>query len=122
MDEYKEMIKLVKASRKLCPWNKEQSIESYKKQFFSEVEEVKHALKKKDYQNLKEELGDVIWDAMMIAHIAEEQGHFKAKDVIRDVNEKFKRRKPYIVEGRRVTLAEAKRIWRDVKEQEKKKK
>ncbi len=122
MKQFKELVMLVKACRKLCPWTKEQTIESYKKELVSETRELVRAIGKKDYRNVKEELGDVLWDTIMMAHIAEHKGYFKMEDVIKEVNEKFRRRKPYIVESRRVSLAEAKRIWKKVKEEEKMKK
>lgn len=113
------MIAFIREVRRLCPWNSKQTIQTYKKEFLEEAQEVAQAIDNKDYPNLKEELGDVIWDAMMIAHIAEQKGYFKAEEVLKDVTDKMKRRKPYIVEGRKVTLKQAWQKWHEVKAAEK---
>ncbi len=119
MKHYKEMVDFMRECRRLCPWNSRQTLQSYRKQLLNEAREVSAAVRKKDYQNLKEELGDVIWDAMMMAHIAEEDGHFRASEVVRDVTKKIKARKPYILEGRKVTLREAWATWHEAKAREK---
>ena len=105
--------------RSNCPWVKKQTVESFAQEFFEEAQEVIGALKKKDVSNLKEELGDAVWDALMVAHIAEEQGLFTVQEVVQGVIDKMKRRKPYAFEGRQVTLEEAGKLWIEVKEQEK---
>lgn len=119
MKDFKELVKLVKACRTYSPWNKMQTLETFNKELLSEVKEVNVAIRNKNYKNLKEELGDVVWDAMMMAHIAEEKGYFRADDVIKEVNKKFKNRKPFIVKKRAVSLAEEVNVWHKAKAREK---
>ncbi len=119
MPELQELIQLVHKCRANCPWCREQTFESYSEELFSEAKELEAAIKKKDIPNMKEELGDLLWDVIMLMHIAEHKGLFTSDEVVREVNAKMKRRKPYIVSGQEVTITEAMRIWKEEKEKEK---
>ena len=104
-----------------CPWVKELTLDRQKKELESEVKEVIEAIDKKDYDNLKEELGDVLWDTLLLACLAEREGLFSVKEVLAELNEKIARRKPWLAEGKEVSLEEAKEHWFKAKEEEKKK-
>ena len=80
------------------------------------------ALQKKDYQNLKEELGDVLFDLAHVCFLAEKEGLFTMQDVFETINHKIKRRKPYLLaaEHQLITKEEDRRIRLEVKEMEKK--
>src|SRR3989344_4565853 len=108
-----ELIEAVKLCHERCPWTKEQKLEDYYRYVLSEMFELDEALKGKDYSGLSDELGDILWGILTIAHIAEEQGHLTVDGVMKHTVEKMKRRKPYIFEGRKVTVEEAKRIWQE---------
>ena len=117
---FDEIVNMIRKSAEKCPWLTKQTLESYKQELLDETQEAAEAIDKKDYQNLKEELGDVVWDALVIAVLAEKEGHFKTEEILTTIRDKMKRRKPYLfVEEKDVTIEEAKKIWRDVKEQEK---
>jgi len=118
-DEFEEFIDLIEKNLKRCPWAKEQNIKSHKKELLSEAKEVAQAIENKDFENLKEELGDLIWDTVMMAYIAEKEGYFKPGDIIRSIKEKIKRRKPYILKENNLSIKEANEIWHRAKEKEK---
>ncbi len=122
MQKLRELIDFVKVCRQNCPWCREQTFESYAEQVFSEAKELEEAIAKKDIEGTKEELGDLLWDVLMLVHIAEHKGLFNSDEVIRLVNEKMKRRKPYILSGEEVTLARAMEIWNEQKQIEKRSK
>jgi len=116
----KELYKLVKLTREKCPWFKEQTVESMKDCLIGEVQELKVAIEKKDYENLKEELGDVFWDVFSIIALLEEQNKLNPKEVIEGMNEKIKRRKPWIFGNVKVESSEeAVALWDKIKEKEK---
>ena len=117
-ESFGELVAALRKCRQGCPWTRKQSVESYGLQLLSEAEELKQALERHDYPNLKEELGDVLWDVLMVAHFAEDAGHFTVDEIMRSVVGKMKRRKPYIFEGREVSLEEAHRLWKEGKKQE----
>jgi len=114
-----ETIELTEKNLNLCPWIQSMNTRSYANELFNEVEELKEAFKKNDIENIKEELGDVLWDAIVLAHLAQREGLFSASDVIHDVNEKIKRRKPFLLNGDRVTIEEVSAMWQEAKRKEK---
>tara|TARA_Y100000310_G_C20459834_1_gene704801 strand:+ start:64 stop:444 length:381 start_codon:yes stop_codon:yes gene_type:complete len=108
---FKELLHLIKLSRTNCPWQETHTLEAQKQEFLDEANEVVEAVDNKDWKNLKEELGDVLWDTLTLATMAEEQGHFKAEDIIKSINDKIARRKPYIFEKHNLTKQEALDVW-----------
>ncbi|MBI3033716.1 nucleotide pyrophosphohydrolase [Candidatus Woesearchaeota archaeon] len=120
MEKLQELVDLVRRCRIKCPWCREQTVESFAVQVVSEAKELEQAIKSKDARNIREELGDLLWDVIMLMHIAEHKGMFKPEDVIKGVNEKMKRRKPYIISGEEVTIEHSMKLWREEKEREKK--
>ncbi len=119
MQQIKELVELVRLCREKCPWCREQTFESYSQQVMSEAKELEEAIGKKNVKEIKEELGDLLWDVMMLLHIAEHKNIFSSAEVIKLVNEKMKRRKPYIMSGKEVTIDEAMSIWKEEKLKEK---
>ena len=120
MKKINQLIELVKKCRENCPWCKEQTVETFLKHVISEAEELKEALKSKNKEDIKGEIGDLVWDSIMLLHVAKHMG-IEPDDVIDSVNKKMMRRKPYIVTGQKVTIQEDEQIWKEAKEQEKKK-
>lgn len=117
--EFEELHLSVKKCRAFCPWTKEQTLSSFAKHILSEAEEVVAAAQKNDIKNIKEELGDLLWNVLMTAHIAEESGIFTVDEVLKEVVAKMRRRKPFVFDGRQVTLEEAGELWVETKVQEK---
>ena len=117
--KFEDLLDAVQRSRKYCPFIQEQTTEKQTKQLESEVQEVLEALEKNDNKNLQEELGDVFWDLLMTIIIAEQEGRINSKAVIEDVIQKFKRRKPFIFEGKTPPKEEVHRIWHEAKAKEK---
>lgn len=113
---------LADAARKVlarCPWTAAQTADRYAPALRSEADEVLLAIANGDRDNLKEELGDLLWDVLMCALLAERSGHFAAHEVFDDVVAKMRRRKPFVFDGSEVTVEDAKRIWAAAKAREK---
>jgi uncharacterized protein YabN with tetrapyrrole methylase and pyrophosphatase domain len=110
---------LIFTLRKNCPWDKEQTIQSLKSDLLSEVDEVVDAISDEDYDNLKEEIGDLIWITGLITQVAQEEGFFDMAAVLTNVNEKMVRRHPHVFGTLKAKNAEdAKRIFYQVKDSE----
>lgn len=124
LEEIEKMLKLIELNFEKCPWVKKQSIESYKKELISEVEELKEALKNNDDENLREEMGDVLWDILVFIFLVEKKKGIKPEETIRDIIEKIKRRKPYLFSDniKAETSEQAVKIWKGIKEKEKQEK
>jgi tetrapyrrole methylase family protein / MazG family protein len=116
---FDEFMELRDKSTKYDPWVIDRGLHGYTDEIVKEAIEAKEASDKKDYENLKEELGDVFYDWANACMMAERENLFTMEDVIQGIIEKIKRRKPYILENRRVSKEEAVRIWNEVKGQEK---
>ena len=83
-----------------CPWDRVQTHESIKAACVEEAAEVLCGInilsETGDPRSLREELGDLLFQVVMHAQMAEEEGLFTLEDVIRGVNEKMLRRHPHV--------------------------
>lgn len=104
-----------------CPWDREQTNESILSNLIEEAYEVTGAIRAKDDENFKEELGDLMLVVLMHAEIAEEQGRFTIADALRGVTEKLIRRHPHVFGDSNVKEPEAVvKQWEAIKRAEKK--
>ena len=79
-----------------CPWDREQTHESLVPGLLEEAYEVAEAIRTNDDANLREELGDLLLQAVMHAEIAREEDRFTIDEVAREVGEKLVRRHPHV--------------------------
>jgi len=105
-----------------CPWDIKQTHESLIKCLREESEEVVTAIENKDFENLKEELGDLLLQVVFHANLAEIEGKFTLADVIKGINDKLIRRHPHVFgKEKAATAEEGLAVWKKMKAQEKKK-
>ncbi len=79
-----------------CPWDKEQTHFSIKKNFIEETYEVIEAINKEDCDSLKEELGDVLLQIALHSEMEREKGTFDFNDVVNDIVKKLVVRHPHV--------------------------
>ena len=93
-----DLISIVKVLRAPggCPWDREQTHESIKKNFIEETYEVVEAINKKSTEMLKEELGDVLLQIALHAEMEREIGSFSFDDVANDIVTKLIIRHPHV--------------------------
>ena len=115
----KEFVDTLLLQRKKCPWAREREIAQQLPELESEVAEFREAVEKGDVENMREELGDVLWDALFIGIIAEEKGLFTLRDAIEDAHTKLKRRKPWIFEEKDISEEESLKRYHEIKAKEK---
>jgi len=116
----KEMLEMVDQNYLKCPWVKTRKAEQHIIELTNEIDEVKLAMEKNDMANLTEELGDVLWDAMMLIKMCKEEKGINSAEVIEIIKQKMKRRKPYVYGNEKAeTPEEASIIWNRVKKEEK---
>ncbi len=121
---FKDLLKLAEIlrSEKGCPWDREQTIASMLEFIESEVHEVRVAIENGDHENLREELGDVMFQLIMVAQIAKENKYFDMDDVIKDIDIKIRERHTWVFGDDKVeTAEEAIALWRKNKAKEKQK-
>lgn len=121
MSAFDELVGVMARLRRKdgCPWDREQSHESLKPYIIEETYEVLDAIDRKDDDELREELGDLLLQIVFHAQIAAEQSRFTMDDVAAAIVEKLKRRHPHVfgnveVEDSREVL----RNWEEIKKEE----
>lgn len=106
-----------------CPWDKEQTHESLLPYFLEEAYEVIESVELKDWETLKEELGDVLLHILLQAKIADETNKFNISDSLEVINNKLVNRHPHVFGDDSIDVSvEAKQNWEDIKYVEKKRK
>jgi len=102
-----------------CPWDKEQTHESLKPYLLEEAYEVLETIDEKDFDGLKEELGDLLLQVIFHAQLAREKNHFTIIDVLETINQKLVRRHPHVFGQMEINTSEEQRIhWEHLKKQE----
>ena len=79
-----------------CPWDREQTFESIKPYTLQETYEVLDAIDRRDWDELRDELGDFLLQAVFFAQMASEEKLFDIADSLRAINEKLIRRHPHV--------------------------
>lgn len=82
-----------------CPWDKEQDFASIAPYTIEEAYEVEDAISRANMHDLKEELGDLLFQVVFHARIAEELGLFNFDDVAESIGSKLIRRHPHVFAG-----------------------
>lgn len=100
-----------------CPWDIEQDFASIAPYTIEEAYEVADAIAREDWQDLKGELGDLLFQTVYHAQMAEEAGHFTFDDVARSIADKMVDRHPHVFgnESREKSAEQQTRDWESVK-------
>lgn len=100
-----------------CPWDREQTHESIRRNFIEEVYEAVDTIDRADLAGMREELGDVLFQVVFHARIAEEDGWFDLEDVCDEICRKMILRHPHVF-GEQVTAPDgtALRDWEAIKD------
>lgn len=117
--DLEKLIELLR-SDKGCPWDKEQTHESIRRNFLEEAYEVAEAIDEGDAAHLKEELGDVLLQIVFHARIEEEAGSFDLVDVADAVCKKLIYRHPHVFDS--VEVKDSEQVianWDKLKKSEK---
>jgi MazG family protein len=117
-----DLVKIMEIllSEKGCPWDREQTHRTLIKYLHEEAGEVADAVRKKDWENLKEELGDVLLQVVFHSALAAKAGRFDLGDVIKNINSKLVRRHPHVFGDKSFkTPAEVLVEWNKIKKTEK---
>ncbi|TDH36225.1 nucleoside triphosphate pyrophosphohydrolase [Pseudohoeflea suaedae] len=103
-----------------CPWDIVQDFESIKPYTIEEAYEVADAIERKDFDDLCDELGDLLLQVVFHARMAEEAGHFAFGDVVEAITAKMIRRHPHVFAVSEADSPDAvKQQWAEIKAAEK---
>src|SRR5262245_48004967 len=79
-----------------CPWDREQTVDTLKPFVLEETYEVLEAIDRHDHRALCEELGDFVFEAVFLAQLESEAGHFTIADSLQSIADKLVRRHPHV--------------------------
>src|SRR5207249_3170932 len=90
-----KLVAIMNELREKCPWDRKQTIHTLRQQTIEETFELADAITGKDWQGIKEELGDVLLHIVFYAKIGEEHQQFTLQQVIDGICEKLIARHPH---------------------------
>jgi len=99
MEEMKQLLEIMATLRdpeKGCPWDKKQDFQSISAYTVEEAYEVADAVERKNLLDLKDELGDLLFQVVFHSQMAQELGAFGFNDVVAVISEKLVRRHPHV--------------------------
>jgi ATP diphosphatase len=96
IDQLLTIMAQLRDEEKGCPWDRKQTFETIVPHTIEETFEVVDAIHNKDWPNLKEELGDLLFQVIFYSQMAKEQGLFDFNEVVEGLNEKLTRRHPHV--------------------------
>jgi ATP diphosphatase len=102
-----------------CPWDRKQTYSTIVPHTIEEAYEVADAIAREDFDDLRDELGDLLLQVVFYSQIASEEGRFEFADVVASINNKLIRRHPHVFsDACYETEAEQKEAWEALKAEE----
>jgi ATP diphosphatase len=120
IENLESIMQQLRDPHKGCPWDIEQSYQSILPFTIEEVYEVADAIEREDYSDLKNELGDLLFQVVFYARLAEEDGYFDLSDVVDSISNKLVRRHPHVFsfDGLNKTKEQVSLDWENQKQKE----
>ena len=102
-----------------CPWDKEQTFATIAPYTLEETYEVLDAINREDFDDLRGELGDLLFQVVFYAQMAQEEGRFNFDDICAAISDKLERRHPHIfADGTAENSTEVLERWEQIKSDE----
>jgi tetrapyrrole methylase family protein/MazG family protein len=122
LNEFDSLVQVLRDLRgpEGCPWDKEQTHKTLTPYAIEETHELVEALEKGDDAHMCEELGDVLFQVVLHAQLANERNAFNINDVIKGIVSKIVRRHPHVFADTLVSSSQdVLKNWDEIKRQEK---
>ena len=121
MQQLLAIMQRLRDPEKGCPWDVEQDFSTIAPFTIEEAYEVADAIARGDMADLKDELGDLLFQVVFHAQMAEEKGSFSFEDVHNAVCDKMVRRHPHVFEDLEINNAtQQTKVWENYKAEERK--
>lgn len=115
-EKFDDLVQIMRRLRKECSWDKVQTFDSIKAATLEETYEVIEAIDEKNYDELKNELGDLLLHIVFHSVMGEEKNLFTIEEVIESISNKLIRRHPHIFSDVKVeNNKEIERNWETIK-------
>ncbi len=116
MDSFKKLVKIIDRLRLECPWDRRQTFESLRNLTIEETYELADAILEKNWDDVKNELGDLLLHIVFYAKMGSEKKLFDINDIINHVSEKLVDRHPHVFGDKKVlTSEEVVKSWESIK-------
>src|SRR5439155_4488657 len=104
-------------------WDREQTIDTLKRYVLEETYEVLDAIDRHDHDSLREELGDFLFEAVFVAQLEQDAGHFSIAESVKSIADKLVRRHPHVFarhtgEAALDTADQVRTRWEEIKTEE----
>jgi ATP diphosphatase len=110
-----ELMAHLRDPKRGCPWDLEQTFASIAPYTIEEAYEVADAIERGDPEHLRDELGDLLFQVVFHARMAEERGWFDFAAVATSIREKLVRRHPHLFAGAKLAASDLVRVWEEQK-------
>lgn len=121
IDQLLEIMEKLRDPDRGCPWDKQQTFRTIVPYTIEEAYEVADAIERDDMDELRDELGDLLFQVVFYAQMAREENAFDFADVVRSINEKMLRRHPHVFSDAEISgVAEQNHAWERLKADERK--
>ena len=119
-----EIMRALRDPESGCPWDIEQNFKTIAPYTVEEAYEVADAIERDNWNDLKNELGDLLLQTVYHTQMAEEDDLFNFNDVVNQISEKMIQRHPHVFgnESRNKTASQQVNDWESIKEEERAKK
>jgi nucleoside triphosphate diphosphatase len=119
LDRLLAIMALLRDPERGCPWDREQNFATIAPYTIEEAYEVADAIAHGDIAGLKDELGDLLFQVVFHARMAEEAGHFAFDEVVAAITDKMLRRHPHVFGNAEIASAATQmRAWEEHKAEE----
>ena len=119
IDELLKIMARLRAPEDGCPWDREQTFVSIAPYTIEEAYEVADAIEVGNAAHLRDELGDLLFQVVFHARLAQEAGQFEFADVVGAICDKLIRRHPHVFGPERIaSAADQSRAWEEHKKAE----
>ena len=116
-----EIMQQLRAPQGGCPWDLAQTYQTIVPHTLEEAYEVADAIERRAYDELQDELGDLLFQVVFYAQLASEEGRFGFSDIVTSICDKLERRHPHVFGDKQVSDAEEQtRHWEQLKADERK--
>jgi ATP diphosphatase len=120
--EFQRLVDVMRTLRgpEGCPWDREQTLESLRPFVLEETYEVLDAIDRGDHDDLRGEIGDMIFEGVFLAQIEEDEGRFSIADALRAITQKLIRRHPHVFASAQgiTTAGQVTEQWEQIKSRE----
>ena len=120
IDKLLKIIDILRNPLNGCPWDLKQDYMSLSDYPIEESYELQNAIENKDINNIKEELGDLLLQIVLLSQIGKENNDFEFNDVVENTIEKMIRRHPQIFDKNYKNKDLPQDTWEQIKLEEKK--